>query len=113
MPDQGPSGSVNHVDHAAMDALAGRLDELGHQASNVMTRYEEAFNHALASQTFAGGAGAASVVTGGEIVQAQSKINHKFQMVNDHLRSGGAKYAASDADNKAAMQGVMGQIKFH
>jgi uncharacterized protein YukE len=101
------------VNHGALVNLANEMDELKHQAVSLMSRYEECFNHAQSSKAFAGGAGAASVVSGGEIADAQRRIQQKFEQVNDLLRHGASTYTGTDHDNLHAMQSLASHIKFH
>lgn len=109
MPDQ--SGGPIHVDSGHLQDLANRLDGHLHQIHDIMSRYEAAYTHAQASQTFAGGAGAASVLTGGEIGQAQAKVSARFESANQMLRSGAHQYDANDADNKQAVMGLTSHLR--
>jgi uncharacterized protein YukE len=101
------------VNHAAVVNLANEMDELKHQAVSLMSRYEECVNHAQSSKAFAGGAGAASVVSGAQIHDAQMRIQQKFEQVNDLLRHGAATYTGTDQDNQHAVQSLTSHIKFH
>ena len=101
------------VNHAALVNLANQMDELKHQGVSLMSRYEECFNHAQSSKAFAGSAGAASVVSGAQIHDAQMRIQQKFEQVNELLRHGAATYTGTDEDNTHAIQSVASHIKFH
>ena len=101
------------VNHAALVNLANEMDELKHQAVSVMSRYEECFNHAQSSKAFAGDAGAASVVSGAQIHDAQMRIQQKFEQVNDLLRHGASTYTGTDQDNQHAIASLTSHIKFH
>jgi uncharacterized protein YukE len=101
------------VNHAALVNLSQEMDELKHQATSLMSRYEECFNHAQSSKAFAGSAGAASVASGGEIHDAQMRIQQKFEQVNELLRHGAATYTSTDQDNQHHIQSVASHIKLH
>ncbi|WP_431241071.1 WXG100 family type VII secretion target (plasmid) [Mycolicibacterium aichiense] len=100
------------VDHGSVVALANQMDELSHRAQDVLARYEEAVNHAHASQALRGSAGSTNLVTGAEIKDAQLKIQARFQAVNDLLRSGATKYTGADEENAHNVASVAGSLRF-
>lgn len=101
------------VNHASLVNLANEMDELKHQATGIMARYEETFTHAQASGAFAGGAGKASVGAGTEIHNAQMRIQQKFEQVNQLLRHGASTYTSTDEDNAQQAQNLVGHLKWH
>lgn len=100
------------VNHAAVVHLANQMDELSHRAQDVLSRYEEAVQHAQSGQILNGSAGQTNLVTGAEIREAQMKIQTRFQSVNDLLRQGAGTYTATDEDNAQQVASVGGHIRF-
>jgi uncharacterized protein YukE len=100
------------VDHGSVVNLANQMDELSHRAQDVMARYQDAVQHAQASQIFGGGAGDTNVVTGAEIHDAQMKIQTRFQSVNDLLRSGAATFTGADEHNASQIASVGSSLRY-
>jgi negative regulator of replication initiation len=101
-----------HVDHSSVVNLANQMDELSHRAQDVMSRYQEAAQHAQASQVFDSGAGDTNVVTAAEIHDAQMKIQTRFQAVNDLLRSGASTFTNSDEQNAHQIASVGSSLRY-
>jgi hypothetical protein len=104
--------SQTKVNHAAVVNLANAMDELSQRAQDVLARYEDAVQHAQSAQILNGQAGNTNLVTGGEIKDAQMKIQQRFQQVNDVLRQGAGHYTSTDEDNAAQVAQVASHIRF-
>jgi WXG100 family type VII secretion target len=102
-----------HVNAQQVNNLANQMDDLSHRAQDVLSRYEEAVNHAQASQTFNGSAGSANIVTTAEVKEAQMKIQTRFQQVNDMLRHGATQYTSTDEDNAQHVRSIASSIAHH
>ena len=100
------------VNAASVNALANQMDELSHQAQDVLARYEAAVEHAQSEQILNGQAGSANLVTGAEIKEAQMKIQTRFQRINDLLRSGATTYTSTDEDSAHSVASVASSLRF-
>jgi WXG100 family type VII secretion target len=104
--------SATVVNHAALVSLANQMDELSHRAQDVLQRYESAVADAHGAH-FKGAAGTANLSTTADVKEAQLKIQHRFQAVNDLLRQGAASYTGSDEDNQSHIASVASSLRFH
>ena len=105
-------GSTIKVNAANVHNLANVMDDISLRMQDVMKRYHTANEDAIAHQTMGGNAAMTSLATSGEITDAQMKIQHRFQQVNDTLRQAGSHSTNTDHDNTALYQQVAGGIKF-
>ena len=105
-------GGTIKVNAAQVHNLANTMDDISQRMQDVLNRYQQANEDAIAHQTMGGGAAQTSLVTGAEIHDAQTKMQHRFQQINDTLRQAGSHTANTDSDNKAAYQQVASHIQF-
>lgn len=107
-----PGGGTIKVNAANVHNLANTMDDVSQRMQDVLNRYQHANEEAIANQTMGGNAAMTSVATGAEIHDAQTKIQARFQQINDTLRQAGAHTTNTDQDNKAAYQQVASNIQF-
>lgn len=104
--------ATTQVNHAGVVGLANQMDELSHRAQDVLSRYEADVQHAQSAQVLNGNAGSTNVVTGAEIKDAQMKIQHRFQQINDLLRGGANTYTNTDEQNAHQVASVASSLRF-
>ncbi|MBE1551792.1 uncharacterized protein YukE [Mycobacterium sp. OAS707] len=107
-----PGGGTIKVNAANVHNLANTMDDVSQRMQDVLNRYQHANEESIANQTMGGNAAMTSVATGAEIHDAQTKIQHRFQQVNDTLRQAGSHTTNTDHDNSSLYQQVAGAIKF-
>jgi hypothetical protein len=88
------------------------MDDISARMQDVVGRYQAANEEAISNQTMGGGAAMTSLATGAEIHDAQMKIQHRFQQINDTLRQAGSHTTNTDSDNTSLYQQVAGNIHF-
>jgi hypothetical protein len=101
-----------HVNHGQVVGLANQMDELSHRAQDVLQRYEDLVNHGHSGGSLVGAAGQANLVSSGQIKEAQLKIQHRFQQVNDLLRQGASMYSSADDDNHQRLASLPSQMRW-
>jgi len=101
-----------HVNHGQVVSLANQMDELSHRAQDVLQRYEDVVTHAHTGGSLVGAAGSANLVSSAQIKEAQLKIQHRFQQVNDQLRSGANMYSNADDHNHQQIASIPGQMRW-
>lgn len=107
-----PGGGTIKVNAASVHNLANTMDDISQRMQDVLNRYQHANEESIASQTMGGQAAMTSVATGAEVHDAQTKIQHRFQQVNDTLRQAGSHTSNTDHDNSTLYQQVAGAIRF-
>jgi hypothetical protein len=107
-----PGGGQIAAGTSQIHTLANAMDDISHRMQDVLRRYQAANEESLANQTMGGKYAMQSLVTGAEITDAQTKIQQRFQAINDQLRSGATHYDNMNQQNASTMASVAGHIRF-
>lgn len=105
-------GGPIKVGASQVHTLANTMDDVSYRMQDVLTRYQDANEQAIAGQTMGGHAAMTSRVTGAEIKDSQMKIQTRFQAVNDTLRGGATQYTNMDQDNASNIASIASHIQF-
>jgi hypothetical protein len=100
------------IGQSTLLTTANTLDDLKHQAVDVLNRY---YNHSQdlnAQGGLNGSAGTTNVVTAEEIQHAQLKIQTRWEQVIQLLRGNTAGYGDHDHQNASSIASVPGQLRF-
>lgn len=97
------------IDPSKLNALAARMDDLSHQARDVLSRYLDHSHNMQAHLT--GDAGDTNILTAGEIHDAQDRIQAHFQNVTEILRGNTTAYVSQDQDAAQGIAGVAGGLR--
>jgi WXG100 family type VII secretion target len=101
------------VGHSELLAFAEAMDDISQSIQSVMSNYDHHSNDLHASGGFQGAAGMSNLSTSGEILQAQARIQHRFQALNDLVRQAAHGYTSTDQNNAQQIQAVAGNLRYH
>ena len=100
------------VGHPHLLSFADHMDDLSARIQDVMQRYH---NHTLelhAGGGLTGAAGMSNVTTGGEIFEAQARIQNRFQNLNTAVRQAAHGYTNTDQNSAQMIQQVGSGLKY-
>jgi hypothetical protein len=100
------------VAQSAVMQTANTLDDLKHQAVDVLNRYYQHAQDLQAQQGLNGTAGTTNVVTAEEIQHAQMKIQTRWEQVIQLIRSNVHGYADRDHQNASHIGSVAGGLRW-
>jgi len=92
-------------------SFSHRMDELSHRAQNVLQRYLDHAETVQGSGTFTGAGGTANIQTSNEVHEAQTRIQTKFQQLNEVVRQAAQGYTSRDEDNAHSITAVAGGLR--
>jgi hypothetical protein len=100
------------VGQSATMQTANTLDDLKHQAIDVLSRYYQNAQDLQGQGGLNGTAGTTNVVTAEEIQHAQMKIQTRWEQVIQLIRSNVAGYGDRDHQNASHISSVAGGLRF-
>jgi hypothetical protein len=100
------------VGQSATLQTANTLDDLKHQAIDVLNRYYQHSQDLQAQGGLNGTAGMTNVVTAEEIQHAQMKIQTRWEQVIQLVRSSVHGYGDRDQQNAQHISSVAGGLRF-
>jgi hypothetical protein len=112
MDTAGSGSGQNKVGHEEMLTAANSLDELKHQAINVLNKYLHLSQDLQGNQMLTGDAGATNIVTTEEVQHAQMNIQNRWDHLINTLRSNTHGYMNADSQNSSHIASVAGGLKF-
>jgi uncharacterized protein YukE len=98
------------VDQDAVHAAANGFEGQMHAACSVLDRYLQSVNNVNAPGSWRGPAGGASTVTGEEIHSAQRRLQAKFELAIQTLRSNVHGFGDVDTHSTSNLQSVTSHI---
>lgn len=100
------------VDAAQLNAFAARMDELSQRASSVLQRYQDHNAQLQSSGGFTGAGGTMNIKVTGEVFEAQTNLQTKFQNVNDTVRHQAGSYTNADETNASTLGSVHSALRY-
>ncbi|MBV8860930.1 MAG: hypothetical protein JO082_11285 [Mycobacterium sp.] len=101
------------VGHSELMSFADAMDEISLNIQTVLTHYDQHSTDLHASGGLTGAGGTANLTTSGEILQAQQRIQQRFQALNDLVRQAAHGYTNTDQNNAQQIQAVAGNLRYH
>ena len=102
----------NIVGQSQVMSTADALDDLKHQAMDVLERYYHHSTELQGSGGLVGGAGRTNVVTAEEIRHAQMKVQSRWDQLIQALRSSAPQFGQVDAQSASHIASIPGGLRF-
>lgn len=100
------------VGNSELLAFADAMDDISQQMQSVLSNYDHHSTDLHASGGLQGSAGTANLSTSAEILQAQSRIQHRFQALNDLVRQAAHGYTSTDQNSAHTISQVPGGLRY-
>ncbi len=101
------------VGHSELLSFADAMDDISTSIQAVLSNYDHHSTDLHHSGGFQGSGGTANLTTSAEILQAQQRIQHRFQALNDLVRQAAHGYTNTDQNNAQQIQAVAGHLRYH
>jgi|SRR5271156_2430973 len=101
------------VGHSELLSFADAMDDLSQSMQSVLRNYDQHSTDLHASGGLQGAAGQSNLSTSAEILQAQARIQHRFQALNDLVRQAAHGYTNTDQNSAQQIQAVAGHLRYH
>jgi WXG100 family type VII secretion target len=101
------------VGHSELMAFADAMDDISQSMQSVLSNYDHHSTDLHASGGLQGAAGQGNLGTSMQILQAQGRIQQRFQALNDLVRNAAHGYTSTDENNAQQIQSVASHLRYH
>jgi uncharacterized protein YukE len=87
------------------------MNDISQSIQSVMSNYDQHSTELHHSGGLQGAAGMGNLSTSAQILEAQARIQHRFQALNDLVRQAAHGYTSTDENNAQAIQAVVSHLR--
>lgn len=100
------------VGHAELMSFADAMNDISQSIQAVMSNYDQHSTELHHSGGLQGAAGMSNLSTSAQILEAQMRIQQRFQALNDLVRQAAHGYTNTDEQSAQAIQAVAGHLRY-
>jgi uncharacterized protein YukE len=100
------------VGHSELLTFAEAMNDISQSIQSVMSNYDQHSTELHTSGGLQGAAGMSNLTTSGEIIEAQTRIQQRFQALNDLVRQAAHGYTSTDENSAQQIRSVAGHLHY-
>jgi len=100
------------VGHSELLSFADAMNDICQNMQAVMSNYDQHSQELHHSGGLQGAAGMGNLSTSGQILEAQVRIQHRFNQLNDLVRQAAHGFTSTDENNAQQIQSVVGHLRY-
>jgi WXG100 family type VII secretion target len=100
------------VGHSELLSFAEAMNDISQSIQAVMSNYDQHSTELHHSGGLQGDAGTSNLSTSGEILEAQNRIQQRFQALNDMVRQAAHGYTSTDQNSAQQIRSVAGHLHY-
>ena len=100
------------VGHSELLSFADAMNDISQSIQAVLSNYDQHSTDLHASGGLQGAAGQGNLATSAQILDAQNRIQQRFQALNDLVRQAAHGYTNTDETNAQQIQSVVSNLHY-
>jgi WXG100 family type VII secretion target len=101
------------VGNSELLSFAEAMNDISQSMQAVLSNYDQHSTELHASGGLQGAAGMGNLSTSGQILEAQNRIQQRFQALNDLVRQAAHGYTSTDENNAQQIMQVASHLRYH
>jgi WXG100 family type VII secretion target len=99
------------VGNSELLSFADAMNDISQSMQAVLSNYDQHSTDLHASGGLQGAAGMGNLSTSGQILEAQNRIQQRFQALNDLVRQAAHGYTSTDENNAQQIMQTVGHLR--
>lgn len=100
------------VGHSELMSFADAMNDISQGIQSVLSNYDQHSTELHHSGGLQGAAGMSNLSTSAQILEAQARIQHRFQALNDLVRQAAHGYTSTDENSAQQIASVVSHMQF-
>jgi WXG100 family type VII secretion target len=101
------------VGHSELVSFADAMRDISQSIQAVLSNYDQHSTELHHSGGLQGAAGTGNLTTSAQILEAQTRIQHRFNALNDLVTQAAHGYTSTDENNAQQIMQVASHLRYH